>query len=228
MLKIIPIQTGMSHVFLIKHDDGAFLVDTGKSGYGNKIIRAIKSRGTDLKELKFIFITHAHYDHAGNAAFLAKKTGAPVIIHQSEARYLQQGSKPLPGGTNPFFKLLVSAGKRMGSKFSGFEPVIPTVTFTEQLDLSPMFGIEAQIIHTPGHPLGSSSLLIGENLFVGDTAFNIWMNTIYPLFADNEPQLHQTWRRLLKMDVDMIYPAHGKRFSMEKFKAAAIRKGIVS
>jgi len=228
LIKIIPIQTGMSHVFLVKHEGRAFLVDTGKSGYGDKISRAIKSRGVEPEKLKFIFITHAHYDHAGNAAFLAKRIGAPVIIHQSEARYLQQGSKPLPAGTNPFFKLLVSAGKRMGSKFSGFESVSPTVTFTEHLSLKPMFGIDAQIIHTPGHTLGSSSLLIGKNLLVGDTAFNIWINMIYPLFADNEPQLHQTWRRLLKMDVDMIYPAHGKRFSMEKFKAAAIKKGIVS
>ncbi len=35
----------------------------------------------EKKPLKYIFITHFHYDHVGNAAMLKKRYGAQVVCH---------------------------------------------------------------------------------------------------------------------------------------------------
>ncbi len=224
---VIPIKAGLGHVYLIKNADGAFLVDAGNKGYEKKILKVVNASGIKPEELKFIFITHAHYDHAGSAAALTKLTGIPVVTHQNEAKYLEQGYQPLPRGTAPFYKGLIFIGERMGKTFAGFPPVKPAVTFSETLDLEKPFGIKGKIIHTPGHTAGSSTLLIDHLAFAGDTVFNIWKGTVYPIFADNEALLKESWRKLLEEDFQYIYPAHGKRLSHRKFYQEAIRKNIV-
>ena len=226
MTKIIPITTGMGHVYLVKQAGNAFLVDAGHKRNVRKILKSLKAHGIGKNDLRFIFITHAHYDHAGGAAALRKATGAPLIIHQREAAFLQEGYMPLPKGTSPVFKALIAVGKCFGKTFAGFPPVIPDVIFTKTLELSGRFGIKGVIVHTPGHTQGSSTLLVDGNALAGDTVFNIWGGRVYPVFADDEMLLKRTWSQLLKREIQWFYPAHGKRFSMAVFKQKAAAIGI--
>jgi len=107
MTKIFPISAGVGNCFLVIQNNKFFLVDTGNAGYEEKIATAITSRGLKLKDLQFIFLTHTHYDHAGSAHALKEKTGAKIIVHESEANYLIDGFHPIPKGTSPFFKIII-------------------------------------------------------------------------------------------------------------------------
>jgi glyoxylase-like metal-dependent hydrolase (beta-lactamase superfamily II) len=75
--------------------------------------------------------------------------------------------------------------------------------------------------------MGSSVLIIDQFVFVGDTLFNLWNGTVYPLFADNEALLKESWRMLLNLEQKYFYPAHGKRLDHRAFHREAIKKHII-
>ena len=206
--KIIPVQAGVGAAYLVVAEDRFFLVDTGSPGKEKKILKAITSRGLKPESLSFIFLTHTHYDHAGSAAFLKEATGAKIIVQASEADKLATGYSGTPDGTNPLFKGISYLGKRFKSPLNMYEPVNPDVVFEEKLDLKE-YGINGYIIHTPGHTSGSSSLILRTKAIVGDTMFH-WGKFIYPPFANDEATLIKSWEKLLDMEVDTFYPAHGK------------------
>lgn len=213
-LKIIPIRAGVGHVYLVITGGGFFLVDSGTKGYEKKIVKAITSRGLDVRKLLFIFLTHTHYDHAGCAAVLKEKSGARIIVHEAEADKLGSGFHRVPDGTNPLFRVISFIGKRIAKLYNVFQPLEPDIVFDNKLDLS-KFGINGKIIHTPGHTSGSSSLIIENNVFVGDSLFNI-MHKIYPPFANDEVALLESWKKLLDMNAEWYYPSHGKRLRREE------------
>ena len=208
--KVVPIVTGTAQAFLLIQDGKFGLVDSGNRNTEKRIIKAVTSRGLNMEDLRFIFLTHTHFDHAGNAASLKKISEATIIVHQSEADFLREGFHPIPNGTNPIYKFIVRLGRTFANKkFSAFDAVEPDELFENRFDLQP-FGFDAEIIHTPGHTCGSSILIVDRMAFVGDTVFNI-MGIKYPLFANDETQLLKSWQQLLDLDVDFYYPAHGKR-----------------
>jgi len=222
MIKVVPISAGVGNCFLVIQNNKFFLVDTGNAGYEEKIATAITSRGLKLNDLLFIFLTHTHYDHAGSTYALKEKTGAKIIVHESEAKYLINGFHPIPNGTSPFFKLIIALGRINEKSRSAFKAATPDITFATSLNLE-QFGLQGKIIHTPGHTKGSSSLIIDQYVFVGDTMFNI-IGKIYPPFANNLNLLKESWDKLNKLDSLYYYPAHGKRISRAIFQNQMLKK----
>ncbi len=221
--KIIPIRTGMSQTFLLVQDGGFFLVDAGDPNTADHILKTIHSRGLKPEALKFIFLTHTHYDHAGNAAVLKRLSGAKVLVHQSEADYLRRGFHPIPNGTNALVKGIVWMGRHFTRQaFAAFDAVEPDILFAGSYDLQNL-GFEGHILHTPGHTLGSSVLVTDRKAYVGDTLFNLY-GIRYPVFANDEEELRRSWHRLLQLEVDFYYPAHGKRLSKTQLEQAVKKK----
>jgi hydroxyacylglutathione hydrolase len=74
-----------SSVYLIRGQGENMLIDTGNwslpeydNGMGAFLIDLLDKEKNDLK---YIFISHFHYDHVGNAALLKSRYGAQVIAH---------------------------------------------------------------------------------------------------------------------------------------------------
>jgi len=222
--KVIPILTGTAQAFLIIQNGKFGLVDSGNRNTEKRITKAISSRGLNIKDLAFIFLTHTHFDHAGNAAALKQLSGAPVIVHQSEAGFLQNGFHPIPNGSSPFYRFIVWLGRRIANKkFSAFRAVEADIVFDRNYDLQ-TFGMDAKIILTPGHTSGSSTLIVDNKAFVGDTVFNLY-GIKYPLFANDELQLLKSWQMLVDMGLDYYYPAHGKRITKLELEKALQKHG---
>ena len=217
MTKVVPISAGVGTCFLVIQNDIFFLVDTGNKGYENKIAKAITSRGLKLTDLRFVFLTHTHYDHAGSASAIHSMTGAKIIVHKSETDFLQTGFHPMPKGTSGFYKVIATLGLIGEKKRTSFEGLLPDIVFDKDYSLSD-FGFEAKILHTPGHTMGSSCLIIGKYAFVGDTLFNVFGN-YYPPFGNEVDKFANSWEILRKMDVEYYYPTHGKRISKKEFEA---------
>jgi glyoxylase-like metal-dependent hydrolase (beta-lactamase superfamily II) len=88
----------------------------------------------------------------------------------------------------------------------------------EELSLA-KYGIPGKIIHTPGHSMGSVSVLLETgDAFVGDLAMNgfpLRLSPGLPIFADDLRKVKESLKLLLDMGARTIYPAHGKPFSVE-------------
>ena len=162
-LKITSLKLLMSRAYLIESEDRLILVDAGLPGEERRIVGAMKALGA--KRLDLIFITHAHIDHYGSAAAIREITGAPIAIHKADAEPMAMGETRL--GTAKGRGKLVS---RLLPLVQRIRPVPPTeadILFEDVDDFSDQ-GLAAQALHTPGHTLGSASLLVGDEAFVGD------------------------------------------------------------
>jgi hydroxyacylglutathione hydrolase len=93
----------------------------------------------------------------------------------------------------------------------------------EYMDLRP-YGIQGEILFTPGHTEGSQSVLIGSKLIAGDCFFNIRNSMVFPPFANDVERLLKSWQEIFDRGVDTIFPGHGPGFPVEKAKAVYERR----
>jgi glyoxylase-like metal-dependent hydrolase (beta-lactamase superfamily II) len=73
--------------------------------------------------------------------------------------------------------------------------------------------------------VGSSSLVVGDKVIVGDAMFNLG-GKFYPGFANDEKTLVKSWKTFAGLEVSWYYPSHGKRIGKAQFLKEADAKGI--
>ncbi|MGA2108104.1 MAG: MBL fold metallo-hydrolase [Syntrophorhabdales bacterium] len=219
---IAQVLGGRSNAFLLRHGGRNVLVDTGRQKDRADLQHRLQDLRVDL--LDYLVLTHTHFDHTENAAFLQKKYGAKVLVHESEAGFLQAGLSQLPAGTLLPTKLLAALfAHRMASGLT-YEPCCPDVLVEEGLDLTD-FGPSARLIHTPGHSRGSISLIVDDEIaLVGDAMFGVFPCTIFPPFADDVPQLISSWGRLLETGCRLFLPGHGSADNRRLVEKAYTRR----
>ena len=79
MAEIHRIACGTDNCYIVAQGNDALLVDTGTAAFCDKVREAC-SRYT----LKLIVLTHPHFDHAENAAFLSEHFSVPVAVHEAD------------------------------------------------------------------------------------------------------------------------------------------------
>ena len=157
----------------------------------------------DLNEnkasLKYIILTHGHFDHIETLDEVREMTGAEVLIHQNDAEMLHDQYK---NGYYYFFDGDFTAKEADRTVADG--------------DVITVGEITLKVIHTPGHSRGSVCLECEDILFTGDTLFanNIGRSDLYG--GDGE-----TIMRSLKMIAGMrpeleVYAGHGPATSLER------------
>jgi glyoxylase-like metal-dependent hydrolase (beta-lactamase superfamily II) len=209
---VIPIPLGHVNAFLIR-GSRPVLVDTGLPGSAPKILSALQREGFRPWELALIVITHAHLDHTGSAAALAGATGAPVLVHKSEAEYLSSGaSAPVVPVTLTGRFLRMMIGKHAPKPELEVTPVI-RIDAQYQLD---SFGIDGAILPTPGHTKGSLSVsLASGECIAGDLVTGMFPphRPRLPIFAEDIAEAKRSIRALLATAPATVYAGHGGPFS---------------
>ncbi len=139
-------------------------------------------------ELKYILLTHAHFDHMLAAEELREQTGAPLCVHEADRE----------GVTDPFKSYLVVAGVEEGLK--------PADILLKEGDSLTLGDQSIGIIHTPGHTLGSCCYTYANDVFCGDTIFDgSWGRT--DLYGGSDEDMKRSLHRL-----HLMYDGAGKRF----------------
>jgi glyoxylase-like metal-dependent hydrolase (beta-lactamase superfamily II) len=191
---------GIANVYLIL-DERIAVVDTGKSGDGQKILKYLGSLSRGPSDVSTIILTHYHPDHCGGLGVLKRKTGAQVIAHELESDYIS-GRKPIPNQ---------SLTLKLVSVFLRYEKlnVDRTVRDGERLD---EFGL--RVIHTPGHTPGSICLLSEEKrvMFTGDTVGYSAGQIVGPrkAFSLDVEEAMRSVRRLSEFEFDVVLGGHGE------------------
>ena len=134
------------------------------------------------KELKAILLTHGHFDHVGAVKKLVAETGCKVYIHAADLS--------LPP--------MITAGQ-----------LYYTHTYAEGDTVCPIEGAQIAVLHTPGHTPGSVCLLLGDQMFSGDTLFEGSCGRM-DLPGGDQLQMHQSLNRLVSLQADYhVHPGHG-------------------
>lgn len=205
--KIIQVLSGRSNVFLLTNGQSNILVDTSPQ-FMWKILKQ-KLETLRIDKIDLLILTHSHFDHAANAARIKEKYHAQVIIHQSEVQYLATGNNILPTGTNPITKFLVKVFAKQFKSYALYQPCGSDITVDKNYDLR-KYGFNAYLMHTPGHTLGSISLIVDNEIaLVGDTMFGIFWWSVFPPFASDQNQLIKSWAALLETKCKIFIPSHG-------------------
>ncbi len=221
-IKIHSIKVGVSFCYLIEGDDGVVLVDAGSRGHEHRIIRRLRDLGR--KDLCLVFITHAHLDHYGSAAALRRLTGVPVGVHKADSGIMARGETPL-GDVRGWGKVMQGLMPLIG-RFTQPEPTQADVLFDDGGRLG-SYGFDAEVLHTPGHTPGSSTLVVdGRLAFVGDLVSTRGRPHAQLFYATDWSALSRSLERLQELDLEQIYTGHGARpMSGKAFKTLRIRVG---
>jgi len=201
-----PIDTGMSWCYLVADEGGVVLVDAGAPGKENLILERLRALGR--ADLRLVYITHAHLDHYGSAFEVRRLTGAPIAVHEADADDMSRGKTRL--GSVRLWGHLTKVLLPIAPKRLRPPPTKPDITVREGDSLAE-FGVNAEVLHTPGHTKGSTSLIVDRRLlFVGDLV----SNTIWPhpqlLYAHSWDQLGESIRRLQSFtETEWVYSGHG-------------------
>jgi hydroxyacylglutathione hydrolase len=223
----VAISLGFVRAYLVPGEGGCVLVDAGTPGQEDKIFAAMASYDLAPRDLRLIFITHAHGDHIGSLAAVAERSGAPVLAQRGEAAALASGQPLRARGLTAFGKLLDPFLGRLARAASG-RPWPVKVVVDEELRLD-RFGLRGSALHTPGHTAGSLSLLLDSGeAFVGDLCAKVPLlgrGSQVPFLGEDREAVYASWRRLLAAGAKRIYPDHSRPFPAEVLRRELQRAG---
>jgi glyoxylase-like metal-dependent hydrolase (beta-lactamase superfamily II) len=122
------------------------------------------------------------------------------------------GFKPRPDKFSFIFKE-VSRFIHLGD-FEVFEPDI----HLEDGQSLAEFGLDATVLHMPGHTSGSLGILTGgTELVCGDLLDGVGKPSLH-FFIDDLAAARASLGRLKGLGVQMVYPGHGKPFLLERVR----------
>ena len=169
--EIIRIKLGVINCYLVRQQ-GLIMVDAGSKAEARGFGPALRKYSVLPGNIGLLFVTHGHWDHFAGACEIKRQTGAKTAINHRDRELMEKGVNQLPpalGGWGTIFRFFL----KTAGPFIKLPPTVVDVELSDQgLRLDP-WGVEGEIIHTPGHSSGSMSLVLnsGEAL-VGDLAMN--------------------------------------------------------
>ncbi|MCS7275598.1 MAG: MBL fold metallo-hydrolase [Dehalococcoidia bacterium] len=198
------------NVYLVADGDEGALVDSGFADEASVQARIEYLRGLPGLRLRYIVLTHHHFDHASGAARLAEATGAQVLLHPDEAPFLRdwEADAPqdleAPEGQEEWARRAREFRQEAARAAQG-------AAFLADGDVLRVGSLTLQAVHTPGHTMGSLCLLLREEgvLFTGDTALGLGTVAVSPPPHGDMALYLQSLERLKGLGASLMLPGHG-------------------
>ncbi len=153
------------------------------------------------KNVKYILLTHGHFDHICGAKLVKETTSAKVVIHKDDEVLLSDGEK------NCF-----------NDNCFGYElPVVSADILTEDETEIPFGNTVITVMHTPGHTLGGTCYLFKNEkiMFTGDTLFRLSTGRT-DFYGGNGRQELRSLRDIAELDGNyVVYSGHGEDTTLD-------------
>jgi metallo-beta-lactamase class B len=205
--------------FLLTSPEGHVLIDSGVEENAEAILASIKTLGFDVKDVRVILTTQAHFDHVAAHARLKKESGARVLVSAADA--------PLVAGGG--------VGDYLFGPAYHFPPtaVDATVKDGEVVTVGPI-ALKAHL--TPGHTRGTTTWTTTvrdatgaerQVVFLGSTSVNPGTTLVN---NDKYPTIEADYKRAFTVEkglkCEVFLAAHASVFrGAEKAAAAAAGRG---
>ena len=196
---------------LIETDDGLILVDGGLPQTAALIEANIENAGFDPVNIKAIFVSHAHFDHAGGLAALQRLTGAPVYTSDDGVVGLETGE--LQSDDPQFLH---------GPENTSFPAIENVVALSDRASVS-VGGVEVSAVYTPGHTPGGTSWT-WESCALGTCYDIVYADSLTAVSAkgyrySDGPAVNQIIESadaLSKLDCDILMSPHTFFFGLQE------------
>jgi glyoxylase-like metal-dependent hydrolase (beta-lactamase superfamily II) len=178
-------QAGIVAATALETKDGIALFDTGPESTFDNVIGDLRKTGFDAKDVRHVFLSHIHFDHAGAAWRFAKT--ATVYVHPRGAPHLIDPAKLIESATRIF-------GSDMERLWGKIAPVpIQRVKILEDNEVVRVPPFEIRAIATPGHASHHHVYHWEDNVFGGDIA-GVRIGNGPPIPPFVPPELHvESW-----------------------------------
>jgi len=191
--------------FLVETSAGPVLIESGPHSTFKNLKAGIEQIGYRLSDIKHVFLSHIHFDHAG-AAWAFAELGAKIYLHPFGAPHMADPSR------------LVESARRiykdqMDILWGQLKPINHDSLINFQNGQSITIG-DTEFIshHTPGHATHHIAWQVGKHLFAGDVA-GVRINKGMVVPPCPPPDIHlEDWitsiNLIRNLDIEHLYLTH--------------------
>ena len=188
-IKILPVGELGTNCYILEDEVRklAAIIDPGDEA--ERILAQVEKDGV---QVKYILLTHGHYDHTTAVPDLHKALpNAEIYIHQADSH---------------------GAGGRLFPLASQVDDLL----LYDEGDVLKLGGLTIEVMSTPGHSQGSVVLKVGDVLFTGDTLFAGSCGRT-DLRGGNYQQMLASLKRLARLEGDYhVLPGHDVASTLER------------
>ncbi len=197
------------NVFLIRDGGEAAIVD---AGFGddesfNKRTAMLAELGVSV--LKYIIITHHHYDHSSGAHRLREAVGGEIVVHVDEERLLRE--PPSESGDMEIPERDQKAAREQAKKWIAEAAKATPDVRVRDGDVLTVGSLHLRGIHAPGHTAGHLCILLEEDsvLFAGDNVLGVGTAAIAPPPHGDMAEYIRSLRKMQTLNAGLLAPGHG-------------------
>ncbi len=224
----IRLPLSITSTYLTPCEGGYLQIDTGYDWDYPRYRRGLAKAGIGLADIRYVFLTHHHDDHAGFLARLMREANFTLITSQTCAEFLPTGQNDASHGggyLSTWIKVVAGLTMRLdpGDDLA-FPPCKPrphdVILAGDDRCALHGAGVDGVALVTPGHSVDHMALVLDDGTtFCGDAAANTlnWAGAHYAtVFMTDMDEAYRSWRVLIDAGARRVYPAHGGPFAAAK------------
>lgn len=194
-----------SNMYAVDTQEGIIIIDAGFSEHQYEESNLVlKKWGLDPQKVIALFVTHAHFDHIGNA-HIYEERGIPVYVGEADADAAENGGESV-------------LEDLFGRKFH----VCRNVIRVKGKEVFSFGNVTVEVWNSPGHTKGNVSYLVYDKetriLFVGDMLIIGGTTPTDELIPElgwkgspdfNKSDNMNSFNKMRNLKVDIVAPGHG-------------------
>ncbi|ARK28902.1 MBL fold metallo-hydrolase [Halalkalibacter krulwichiae] len=222
----VPIPFPMKYVYcyLLKDKDHFVLIDVGLNypparEMWEGVFRELNIQPTDIKT---IYLTHFHPDHSGLCGWMQEKTGANVLMSETDKKMIERVWGEGSVQTVQLKEMIIDYGvpeqlsaaiiDHMEKLTKHVLPLPRISSISSEVEIN---GNNWEVIHTPGHSAGHICFYqeVDKILIAGDHVLDKITPNISVWPGSSQDPLHEymdSLRKIKSLSTKRVYSAHGK------------------
>jgi glyoxylase-like metal-dependent hydrolase (beta-lactamase superfamily II) len=190
-MDILEISYKSTKYYFIKTIKGLLAFDTGWPDTYRKYKELLKEKGYNIKDIKWVIVSHFHIDHAGLAGMFLEK-GIEFIVFKNQIEEI---------------KIMEKLIKRKKMQYQDIDiNKIKLMEICESRDWLNSIGIKGEVLITDCHSKDSISLILDNGVvFTGDLPPESFI-------METDKKCMKNWKILKEKGAKNIKPAHGKEY----------------
>lgn len=195
----IPNGTMQANCYIVETENSAVIIDPG---FLERDIEKYIAENPD--KVKYILLTHRHFDHINGAVKVRNLTGAKIVINE-----LDEGG---------LYSDMLSLASMVGTFYGKADPDAHADIYVSEGDTVTVGDMVFTVMETPGHTEGGVCYVCNNVIFSGDTLFKGSIGrTDFP--SSSNIDMRKSLDRLCLLPDEMVvYPGHGPKTTIGEEK----------